>query len=180
MKKAIFFLSFIFIFSENATAQSTDRKAIASSGGYFSGNNISLSWTLGETFSTSIANSSYILSQGFQQTYLSTIKLRLFLEGYYLNNHTMTPALYNQGVPNATMAQVDTIKISLLDTISLENIYSTNGILDTSGFLSITIPEIYIGRPCFMKIAHRNSIPIYSKKPIFIGKKDFIDFTAGN
>jgi hypothetical protein len=31
-----------------------------------------------------------------------------------------------------------------------------------------------------MKIAHRNSIPIYSKKPIFIGKKDFIDFTAGN
>jgi hypothetical protein len=180
MIRKIIITTFLCLQIMNVIAQSTDRKAIASSGGYFSGNNISLSWTLGETFSTSIANSSYILSQGFQQTYLSNIKIRLFLEGYYLNNQTMRPALYNQGVPNATLAQVDTIKISLLDTISLENIYSTNGILDTNGYLTITIPEIYIGRPCYVKTTHRNSIPVFSKKPILIGNKDIIDFTGGN
>ena len=52
-------------FSLNSNAQ----QVIASSGGYFEGENISFSWTLGETVIETFEGGDIILTQGFQQPY---------------------------------------------------------------------------------------------------------------
>lgn len=45
------------------------QQVIASSGNCFGGNDVSLSWTLGETVSGTLENNEIILTQGFQQPY---------------------------------------------------------------------------------------------------------------
>jgi hypothetical protein len=53
------------LFSFQAKAQ----QVIATSGGYFEGENLSLSWTLGEPVTETFSNGGVILTQGFQQPY---------------------------------------------------------------------------------------------------------------
>jgi len=55
----------VIAFSLNTFAQ----QIIATSGGYFEGENISMSWTLGEPVIETFAGDDIILTQGFQQTY---------------------------------------------------------------------------------------------------------------
>jgi len=55
----------ILAFSQNTFAQ----QIIATSGGYFEGENISMSWTLGEPVIETFAGDDIILTQGFQQPY---------------------------------------------------------------------------------------------------------------
>jgi len=177
MNRYIYLLSLILFSLNNISAQSPDRKAISSAGGSFTNNNISVSWTLGETFSSSLSNPNFILSQGFQQTYFSKINVKLFIEGYYIGNNKMTPVLYNQGVQSADSNQVDTVSISLLDTTNLEEAYTTKGILDVYGNLDLKIPEKYLGKYFYCKISHRNSLITYTKNPILINTKTIVDFT---
>ncbi len=67
MKKLVGFLIIIAfaVLSIHAKAQ----QVIASAGGYYEGNNISLSWTLGEPVTETFSNGGVILTQGFQQPY---------------------------------------------------------------------------------------------------------------
>jgi hypothetical protein len=67
MKNIINFLVSMafFVFSLNAYAQ----QVIASAGGYYEGDNISISWTLGETVVETFQGADIILTQGFQQPY---------------------------------------------------------------------------------------------------------------
>ena len=67
MKKILCFLfaASILIFSSNSNAQ----QVIASAGGYYEGNGISLSWTLGEPVIETFEGNGIILTQGFQQPY---------------------------------------------------------------------------------------------------------------
>ncbi|MCF8365211.1 MAG: T9SS type A sorting domain-containing protein [Bacteroidales bacterium] len=67
MKKTALFclISFLSIFPFTGHAQ----QVVASAGGYFEGDNISLSWTLGEPVIETFSNSNITLTQGFQQTY---------------------------------------------------------------------------------------------------------------
>jgi hypothetical protein len=67
MKKSILFLTAIAfaILSINAKAQ----QVIASAGGYYEGENISMSWTLGEPVTETFSAGGVILTQGFQQPY---------------------------------------------------------------------------------------------------------------
>ena len=65
------------------TAQSIERDVVASSGDYFEGTNISLSWTLGEIATETYSSGNIILTQGFQQTLgivIHGIDLDVFLE----------------------------------------------------------------------------------------------------
>jgi hypothetical protein len=66
MKK--FFL-FLFAFSAIGLlqAQSLKPSVIASAGGNYSGARLQVSWTLGETFTQTLANGNAMLTQGFQQ-----------------------------------------------------------------------------------------------------------------
>ena len=66
------------------SAQSIERDVVASSGDYFEGTDISLSWTLGEIATETYDNGSNILTQGFQQTGITLriyVDLTAFLEG---------------------------------------------------------------------------------------------------
>ncbi|OQX77960.1 MAG: hypothetical protein B6D64_07520 [Bacteroidetes bacterium 4484_276] len=67
MKKLITFLALITftVFTLSTNAQ----QVIASAGGYYEGDNISISWTLGETVIETFEGADIILTQGFQQPY---------------------------------------------------------------------------------------------------------------
>jgi hypothetical protein len=65
-------------------AQSIERDVVASSGDYFEGADISLSWTLGETATKTYSSDDNILTQGFQQPDITLrifVDLSAFLEG---------------------------------------------------------------------------------------------------
>ncbi|MCF8403897.1 MAG: hypothetical protein K9H58_08130 [Bacteroidales bacterium] len=67
-------------------AQSIERNVIASSGDYFEGANISLSWTLGEIATETYTVADNILTQGFQQPGISLriyVDVMAFLEGAF-------------------------------------------------------------------------------------------------
>src|SRR4051812_9015968 len=94
----IFVLLFICI---QAGAQSLSPKVIASAGGYFTSANASLSWTLGETMGQTFTNGNNVLTQGFQQPYVtvSLLNLKAYLEGFYsgggfMNNSGSGGCLY--------------------------------------------------------------------------------------
>lgn len=53
----------------NATFQTTAEEVVATAGGYYEGENLSLSWTVGEPIIETFAGSDLILTQGFQQPY---------------------------------------------------------------------------------------------------------------
>jgi len=67
MKKLIAFCISVafFVIAINANAQ----QVIASAGGYYEGDNISISWTLGEPIIETFEGADIILTQGFQQPY---------------------------------------------------------------------------------------------------------------
>ena len=74
MKKALFFLGFIFCFSL-IYSQSSDVNVIASSGDYVEGTGYSVSWTLGEIAIESLSDGNVSVNQGFQQAYYSVTTL---------------------------------------------------------------------------------------------------------
>jgi len=66
------------------SAQSIERDVVASSGDYYEGANISISWTLGEIATETYNNGTNILTQGFQQPGITLrifVDLTAFLEG---------------------------------------------------------------------------------------------------
>ena len=67
MKKSILFL--IVIAFAALSLQVKAQQVIASAGGYYEGDNISLSWTLGEPVTETFSAGGVILTQGFQQPY---------------------------------------------------------------------------------------------------------------
>ncbi|MBN2173918.1 MAG: hypothetical protein JW731_07295 [Bacteroidales bacterium] len=87
MKTQFFFVPILFLAGALfCSAQSIERQVIASSGDYFEGANISLSWTLGEIATETFTGGNLILTQGFQQpgvTLRINADLTAFLEGPY-------------------------------------------------------------------------------------------------
>lgn len=66
------------------SAQSIERDVVASSGDYYEGLNISLSWTLGEIATETYTGGDNVLTQGFQQPGITLrifVDLTAFLEG---------------------------------------------------------------------------------------------------
>ena len=78
------------------TAQSIERDVVASSGDYFEGADISLSWTLGEIATETYTGVDNIITQGFQQPDITLrifVDLTAFLEGPF-NGTDMNTDLY--------------------------------------------------------------------------------------
>jgi hypothetical protein len=70
MKRLIFSLfAMLFVFSVNAQMK---QEVIASAGGYNTGGNLSISWTLGETIIPTYTSGNLILTHGFQQQLIIT------------------------------------------------------------------------------------------------------------
>ena len=100
MKKITTIILFLFSVCiwKCSLAQSLSPKVFSSCGGYYVSGGNSLSFTMGETFYKSFQNGNLLLTQGFQQSYVTLIVLNLktFLEGYYTSGGQMTPVLHNR------------------------------------------------------------------------------------
>ena len=75
------------------SAQSIERNVIASSGDYYEGANLSISWTLGEIATESYIGVDNIITQGFQQPDITLrifVDLTAFLEGSFNGSNMNT------------------------------------------------------------------------------------------
>jgi len=108
------------------------------------------------------------------------INLKLFIQGYYLGNSTMTPALVNQGIL-ADPTMTDTITVELNDpSAPYELMHSSKAILYTNGNAIANFPLSAAGNTYLMAIKHRNGIETWSANPISILSGTIYDFTISS
>jgi hypothetical protein len=91
------------------------------------------------------------------------VNLKLFLQGYYLNEGTMQPVLTNQGVA-ALATETDTLVVELHDALTYTLIDSKQAILLTNGSVSANFtqpPGSY-----YIAVKHRNSIQTWTNVPV--------------
>lgn len=158
MRKNLLFICILGVFA--IQAQSLSPTVIATSGGYFSGTTVCLSWTLGEIATETFSSGIYILTQGFQQHIgisISGINLDLlvYLEGPFsvsemgtsLNAAGLLPLAqpYNlapwnysgtesvTSIPNPDV--VDWVLIELRDAADAASATPTTRIARQAGFL---------------------------------------------
>lgn len=182
MKKAFPILVVLSVLSTIASGQNLSPKVIASCGGYFTGGNNSLSWTLGETFTTTLTSPNNKLTQGLQQPEITLVLLNLkaFIEGYYQGGSIMTQVLYNEGLDaNPLSTKVDTVTIELHSQNSPYGIaYTTKGLLQTNGTLACRFPVSAMGSSFYIAVRHRTAIQTWSANPVLMGVVTSYDFTT--
>ena len=140
-------------------SQSIERDVVASSGDYFEGANVSLSWTLGEIATETYTAGNIILTQGFQQSYGIVIHgidldVLVYLEGPYnvgsmntilkdggqipLNQpYNVAPWLYSGTESVATIPNnvVDWVLIDLRDASSASTAFPSSSVEMQAAFI---------------------------------------------
>ena len=117
----------------------------------------------------------------FNQSTLN-VNVRALLEGPYIGAGQMTPTLYNLGMstnPTAT----DTVEINLWNPAALSApspTFSTKVILQSNGYVSISLPNTELGNSYYIVVKHRNSIETWSSAPVSIIYPTNYDFTTGS
>ena len=81
-KPLLFFLGLLF--SSLGYSQSVSPEVTASAGDHFTGTNVQLSWTIGETMIETYVNGSNQLTQGFHQTNLIVTAVEDLLESFQI------------------------------------------------------------------------------------------------
>jgi hypothetical protein len=165
----------------NCYSQTLTPKATPACGGYFSAGGKSLSWTMGETFNTTLISGTKMLTQGEQQPYifLRLINLKIFIEGFYNGSGQMQPVLLNDGL-SADPTACDTITVELHNATSPYDTYtSANVLLHTNGTADVRFPISVLCNSYYIAIRHRNSIETWSKDPVkFDDAIASLDFTS--
>ncbi|MBK7966232.1 MAG: YHYH protein [Bacteroidetes bacterium] len=91
----------------------------------------------------------------------SNFLMRLYIEGLYLTNNTMSSALGN--------TNADSVTIQLRSTVSpYAGLYSTSTTITTGGIINLNLPYLYSGNSYYIVVKHRNAIETWSKKPVTI------------
>jgi hypothetical protein len=107
----------------------------------------------------------------------ANVHIKMFIEGYYLGNGLMEPALVNAGI-SSVFTHVDTVTAFIADPLSPSTVlHSETGILDIYGDVYFDFPGIYIGQSFFIGIRARNIIETWSKTPVTLQQQTFYDFT---
>ena len=149
-------------------AQSLSPQVIASAGGYQSNATGSLSFTIGETNTQTLASATHMLTQGFQQPYKLTLNVKAFLQGYYAANGIMESVLNHYGIICPTV-YTDTITIELHDNspgYALSS--SSQAILHSNGMVYGEFPLSEIGSSKYVVIKHRSSLETWSATPVTV------------
>ncbi|MFT5778146.1 MAG: hypothetical protein ACI837_001102 [Crocinitomicaceae bacterium] len=133
MKKSLL-IGFIGL-TVTVNAQSVSRDVISSSGSHFENATMQMSWTLGETITETVTNGSNTLTQGFHQTFLSSVAL-----------HELDESIVFSAFPNPVLNQLN-IEISdaelgstiqLVDSrgsiILVQELHATSTIVDFSKY----------------------------------------------
>ncbi len=172
---------FSFMLQSSTNAQDLLPQVIATAGGYQTSAAGSLSFTIGETNTQTLASATHMLTQGFQQPYKLTLNVKAFLQGYYVGSGMMANVLNNQGVTTNPGNETDSITIELREAASPFNLISTtkqiiqiNGTVSYQGLATA-------GQSCYIVIKHRNSIETWSANPVLLTENTIYDFsTAAN
>ena len=179
MKKIIILLLVISHWSL-VIGQSLSPRVITTNGGYFTGGGNTLSFTMGETFYTTLQNGNLMLTQGEQQPYITLriLNLRAFIEGFYIaGTGTMQPVLFNAGV-SSDPTICDSITVELHDQFDPNILISTNFVaLHTDGWAEVRLPTSLSGGSYYIAIKSRNAIETWSKVPVTLGNNTTFDFT---
>ncbi len=84
-----------------------------------------------------------------------TINFHLYIEGFY---------------QSGGMLFTDTVDVELRDTIAPYALFThENGLISTSGHITLFYPAAIIGNSYFLVFRHRNSLATWSKYPVFMG-----------
>ena len=153
----------------HSQAQTLIPKAMPTAGGYFTVGGNSLSWTIGETFYTTLQNGNIVLTQGEQQPYimLKILNLKAFIEGFYLGGGQMQATLYNNYPLNFSNDACDSVMIMLHDSTYPYNfVASSAGLLHIDGSAVIKFPKSLINGVYYISLHHRNGIETWSKNAV--------------
>jgi hypothetical protein len=92
-----------------------------------------------------------------------SISLRLFIEGFYGGNQTMT------AVANASTGIADTVTLELHEIVAPYGIIqSASSAIDTSGWGEFVFPASLWQQSFYIVIKHRNSLETWSKTPFYL------------
>ena len=127
-------------------------------------------------FSTSLSNSggtfhAYIGNQ------VALLNLKVFIEGYYIGGGQMTPTLFNEMIPGATDAMVDTVTVEAYDQNTIALVDSYKAILDTGGNVTGTFSTAAINTSYYFAIRHRNALFTWTANPVLLTSVTNYNFT---
>ena len=181
MKKLIVILSVVLSLHYYATSQSLSPYVLATAGGYFTSGGNSLSWTMGETFNTTLQNGGVILTQGQQQPYvqLTILNLKVFIEGYYTGSGLMSNCLNITGV-SANPLDADFVTISAMNAITPYALVDEQvGTLKTNGDVTVTFgPAVIPNKLYYIKVNQRNTVDTWSKNPVLLTPSTIYSFIS--
>jgi len=107
---------------------------------------------------------------------VSTLNIKVFLQGYMNVSNQMVSVLQNQGV-GSNNQQVDSIEIELVDPITLMPVVTLQTILMTDGTATCTFPAL--NASYYILVKHRNTLLTWSATPVLINAQPvFYDFTT--
>ena len=180
MKYILIFLLSISI-TISSQAQTISRYVIPTTGGEYNSNQLQVSYTIGEPITKTVSNGNIILTQGFQQPdsmVAITLHLTCFIQGYYLWNGEMQPALYNQGVSNDPYL-TDTVEIQILaSTPPYQGVQSTQALLHTNGSMTCKLNPSLFGHAYYIALQHRNAIETWSAAPVQMSGNTAYNFST--
>src|SRR6185436_16239433 len=103
----------------------------------------------------------------------------LFIQGYYVGGGYMQPTVYNELLPSATGAEVDTIFIELHEVANPTIIAETqSAILMVDGTVSANFNGTITGNTFWIAIRHRNAIQTWSSSSVVFAPTTSYDFTT--
>jgi len=109
--------------------------------------------------------------------------VKLLIEGYYtggglMNNSGAGGCLFYANL-SANPAHCDTMRVALVDPVTLTNDTILTGIMMTNGTISFTIPGTYTNQSYYIRLIHRNALETWSKLPVtFTSPSTTYDFTT--
>jgi hypothetical protein len=97
----------------------------------------------------------------------STVSLKLYIEGYYVDSGRMTTVLLNHG-QSASTTLTDSIDVELHQSVSPYGLISTIRVaLNTNGTAIATFPSV--NGSYYVAIKHHNALQTWSATPVLIG-----------
>ena len=179
MKKLALLLIVLFAQLNFLVSQTLSPSVIATAGGFFSGGGSTLSWTMGETFYTTLQNGNVVLTQGQQQPFVEIriLNMSLFLQGFYQGSGLMSNCLNVTGVSPDPL-DADSVTISVMQASAPYNLIESKiGILKTNGDVTVSYSSaVLVNTSYYLRVTHRNSVETWSKFPVLLTSSSTYSF----
>ncbi len=125
-------------------------------------------------------NGSTIIDSVYVQIGCNVIlNLKVFIQGLYMGNQTMTPVLNNSAISQNT-AITDSVQLDLYDPngTNLNSVYSTKVIVNTNGIANVVLPPTVLNKAYYLVVNYKNAISTWSKNPVLMQSVSNYDFTS--